>query len=69
MTSSLTLSTEAQDLLFREARTANAFTDEPVTDEECPGARAWLAARPHEETPLGCVRAGFLWWLRRASIP
>ena len=30
----LTLSPEAQDLLFREARTANAFTDEPVTDEQ-----------------------------------
>ena len=30
----LTLSHEAQDLLFREARTANAFTDEPVTDEQ-----------------------------------
>jgi 3-hydroxypropanoate dehydrogenase len=29
-----TLSPEAQDLLFREARTANAFTDEPVTDEQ-----------------------------------
>jgi 3-hydroxypropanoate dehydrogenase len=25
---------EAQDLLFREARTANTFTDEPVTDEQ-----------------------------------
>jgi 3-hydroxypropanoate dehydrogenase len=24
----------AQDLLFRSARTANTFTDEPVTDEE-----------------------------------
>ena len=34
MTSSLTLSPEAQDLLFREARTANAFTDEPVSDEQ-----------------------------------
>jgi 3-hydroxypropanoate dehydrogenase len=34
MTNSLLLSTEAQDLLFREARTANAFTDEPVTDEQ-----------------------------------
>ena len=34
MTSSLTLSPEAQDLLFREARTANAFTDEPVTDDQ-----------------------------------
>ena len=30
----LALSAEAQDLLFREARTANAFTDEPVTDEQ-----------------------------------
>ena len=30
----LSLSPEAQDLLFREARTANAFTDEPVTDEQ-----------------------------------
>jgi 3-hydroxypropanoate dehydrogenase len=31
---SLTLSPDAQDLLFREARTANSFTDEPVTDEQ-----------------------------------
>ena len=30
----MTLSPEAQDLLFREARTANTFTDEPVTDEQ-----------------------------------
>lgn len=30
----LTLSPEAQDLLFRDARTANTFTDEPVTDEQ-----------------------------------
>ena len=30
----LALSTDAQDLLFREARTANTFTDEPVTDEQ-----------------------------------
>ncbi len=34
MTTPMTLSPEAQDLLFREARTANAFTDEPVTDEQ-----------------------------------
>jgi len=34
MTTPLALSPEAQDLLFREARTANAFTDEPVTDEQ-----------------------------------
>ena len=32
--SELTLSPEAQDLLFREARTANAFTDEPVTEAQ-----------------------------------
>jgi 3-hydroxypropanoate dehydrogenase len=30
----LTLSADAQDLLFREARTANTFTDEPVSDEQ-----------------------------------
>jgi 3-hydroxypropanoate dehydrogenase len=29
----LALSAEAQDLLFRQARTANAFTDEPVGEE------------------------------------
>lgn len=28
------LASEAQDLLFREARTANAFSDEPVSDEQ-----------------------------------
>jgi 3-hydroxypropanoate dehydrogenase len=33
-TDALTLSPDAQDLLFREARTANSFTDEPVTDEQ-----------------------------------
>jgi nitroreductase len=30
----LALSTEAQNLLFREGRTANTFADEPVTDEQ-----------------------------------
>jgi 3-hydroxypropanoate dehydrogenase len=30
----LALSPEAQDLLFRDARTANAFSDEPVTDDQ-----------------------------------
>lgn len=39
MTATLDLATPAldpaaQDLLFREARTANAFTDDPVTDEQ-----------------------------------
>src|SRR4029077_15885762 len=33
-TETLALSLEAQDLLFRDARTANTFTDEPVTDEQ-----------------------------------
>ncbi|MCX4971695.1 malonic semialdehyde reductase [Streptomyces sp. NBC_00620] len=31
---SLVLDSAAQDLLFREARTANTFTDEPVTEEQ-----------------------------------
>ena len=30
----LVLDPDAQDLLFREARTANTFTDEPVTEEQ-----------------------------------
>jgi 3-hydroxypropanoate dehydrogenase len=34
MTHALALSLDAQSLLFREARTANTFTDEPVTDEQ-----------------------------------
>lgn len=34
MTDILELAPDAQDLLFREARTANAFTDEPVTDDQ-----------------------------------
>ena len=34
MTELLTLTPQDQDLLFREARTANAFTDEPVTEEQ-----------------------------------
>lgn len=34
MSEHLELTPDAQDLLFREARTANAFADEPVTDEQ-----------------------------------
>lgn len=34
MTDLLELSPAGQNLLFREARTANAFTDEPVSDEQ-----------------------------------
>ncbi len=33
-TTHLALAAEAQDLLFRTARTANTFTDEPVSDEQ-----------------------------------
>ncbi len=33
-TAPLALSPDAQDLLFRDARTANSFTDEVVTDEQ-----------------------------------
>jgi nitroreductase len=32
--SALALGSDAQDLLFRQARTANTFTAEPVTDEQ-----------------------------------
>lgn len=34
MTSTLALSSEAQDLLFRQAHSAKAFTDQPVTEDE-----------------------------------
>lgn len=34
MSNHLALAPDAQDLLFREARTANAFADEPVSDEQ-----------------------------------
>lgn len=34
MPDTLILSSDAQDLLFREARTASTFTDEPVSDEQ-----------------------------------
>jgi 3-hydroxypropanoate dehydrogenase len=34
MTHDFALSPDAQDLLFREARTANRFTDTPVTEEQ-----------------------------------
>jgi 3-hydroxypropanoate dehydrogenase len=33
-TDTLELAPEAQDLLFREARSANSFTNQPVTDEQ-----------------------------------
>ena len=34
LTQHLPLDQQAQDLLFREARTANAFDGEPVSDEQ-----------------------------------
>ena len=34
MTELLSMTPQDQDLLFREARTANVFTDEPVTEEQ-----------------------------------
>ena len=34
MTNRLPLTSDAQDLLFRQARSANTFTEEPVTDEQ-----------------------------------
>ncbi|NYH51813.1 3-hydroxypropanoate dehydrogenase [Nocardiopsis arvandica] len=34
MTDALVLDKVAQDLLFRDARSANSFTDEPVTEEQ-----------------------------------
>ena len=34
MSETLVLDKAAQDLLFRDARTANSFTDEPVTEEQ-----------------------------------
>jgi 3-hydroxypropanoate dehydrogenase len=34
LTGTLALDPHAQDLLFRSARTANSFSDEPVTDEQ-----------------------------------
>lgn len=34
MTNDFVIDQQAQDVLFREARTPNAFTDEPVTDEQ-----------------------------------
>ncbi|MBP2400609.1 hypothetical protein JO379_000078 [Streptomyces syringium] len=55
----LVLDADAQSLLFREARTANAFSTEPVTDEQIqadydlmvinigrPGENAWYPRAP-----------------------
>ncbi|GGX93458.1 malonic semialdehyde reductase [Streptomyces fructofermentans] len=51
---SLVLDAAAQDLLFREARTANAFTDEPVTDEQIRAVYDLVKYGPtaYNQTPL-----------------
>ncbi|KUJ66404.1 malonic semialdehyde reductase [Streptomyces albus subsp. albus] len=53
----LALDTAAQDLLFREARTANAFTDEPVTDEQLQAVYDLVKFAPtaFNQTPLRIV--------------
>src|SRR4051794_7383742 len=34
LTEHIAIGEDAQNLLFREARTANSFTDEPISDEQ-----------------------------------
>ncbi|MFJ6634776.1 malonic semialdehyde reductase [Streptomyces sp. NPDC091376] len=54
---SLVLDTAAQDLLFREARTANTFTDEPVSDEQVQAIYDLVKYGPtaFNQTPLRVV--------------
>ncbi|WP_432124730.1 malonic semialdehyde reductase [Streptomyces sp. C10-9-1] len=54
---SLVLDPAAQDLLFREARTANSFTDEPVTDEQVQAIYDLVKYGPtaFNQTPLRIV--------------
>jgi nitroreductase len=54
---SLALDPAAQDLLFREARTANTFTDEPVTDEQVQAIYDLVKYGPtaFNQTPLRIV--------------
>ncbi|GAA4902672.1 malonic semialdehyde reductase [Streptomyces coeruleoprunus] len=54
---SLALDPAAQDLLFREARTANAFTDEPVTEEQVQAIYDLVKFGPtaFNQTPLRIV--------------
>ncbi|MFE6286041.1 malonic semialdehyde reductase [Streptomyces sp. NPDC057877] len=53
----LTLDAAAQDLLFRQARTANTFTDEPVTDEQIQAIYDLVKYGPtaHNQCPLRIV--------------
>ncbi|MFE9258873.1 malonic semialdehyde reductase [Streptomyces sp. NPDC006879] len=54
---SLVLDPRAQDLLFREARTANAFSAEPVTDEQVQAIYDLVKYGPtaFNQTPLRIV--------------
>ncbi|MFD5428771.1 malonic semialdehyde reductase [Streptomyces sp. NPDC127084] len=54
---SLVLDTAAQDLLFREARTASTFTDEPVTEEQMQAIYDLVKFGPtaFNQTPLRIV--------------
>ncbi|MFV0128029.1 malonic semialdehyde reductase [Streptomyces sp. HMX112] len=54
---SLVLDPAAQDLLFREARTANSFTDEPVTEEQVQAIYDLVKYGPtaFNQTPLRIV--------------
>lgn len=54
---SLVLDPAAQDLLFREAHTANTFTDEPVTEEQVQAIYDLVKYGPtaFNQTPLRIV--------------
>ncbi len=54
---SLVLDPAAQDLLFREARTANTFTDEPVSEEQVQAIYDLVKYGPtaFNQTPLRIV--------------
>ncbi|MCC3777806.1 malonic semialdehyde reductase [Streptomyces sp. UNOB3_S3] len=53
----LALDAAAQDLLFREAHTANTFTDEPVTDEQMQAVYDLIKLAPtaFNQSPLRIV--------------
>ncbi|MFF4221846.1 malonic semialdehyde reductase [Streptomyces sp. L500] len=53
----LALDAAAQDLLFREAHTANTFTDEPVTDEQIQAVYDLIKLAPtaFNQSPLRVV--------------
>lgn len=55
--SELALHPTAQDLLFRQARTANTFTAEPVTDEQMQAVYDLVKYAPtaYNQSPLRVV--------------